>query len=60
MKFSMTEQGKGDLLIQVTAWPGLTVYYRFFIILLLEVQLSEVKGWDPIKRFNPATVLYLF
>jgi hypothetical protein len=26
MRFSMTGQEKGDLLIQVTAWAGLTVY----------------------------------
>ena len=26
MKFSMTGQEKGDLLIQVTTWVGLTVY----------------------------------
>ena len=26
MEFSMTGQEKGDLLIQVTAWAGLTVY----------------------------------
>jgi len=26
MKFSMTGQNYGDLLIQVTAWEGLTVY----------------------------------
>jgi hypothetical protein len=26
MKFSMTGQEKGDLLIQVTAWAGLTIY----------------------------------
>jgi len=26
MKSSMTEQEKDDLLIQVTAWEGLTVY----------------------------------
>jgi hypothetical protein len=25
MKFSMTGQEKGELLIQATAWPGLTV-----------------------------------
>ena len=25
MKFSVTGQGKGDLLIQVTAWSGLTI-----------------------------------
>jgi len=29
MKFSMTGQGKGDLLIQVTTWAGLTVYKMF-------------------------------
>ena len=28
MKFSMTGQEKGDLLIQVTAWAGLTVLYQ--------------------------------
>ena len=29
MKFSMTVQEKGDLLIHVTAWTGLTVHvYR--------------------------------
>ena len=26
MKFSLTAQEKGDLLIEVTAWAGLTVY----------------------------------
>jgi len=26
MKFSMTGQEKGDILIQVTTWAGLTVY----------------------------------
>ena len=26
MKLSMTGQEKGDLLIEVTAWTGLTVY----------------------------------
>ena len=26
MKFSMTGQEKGDCLIEVTAWEGLTVY----------------------------------
>jgi hypothetical protein len=29
MKFSMTGQEKGDLLIQVTAWAGLNVYIFF-------------------------------
>jgi hypothetical protein len=28
IKFSMTEQEKDDLLIQVTAWAGLTVYVQ--------------------------------
>ena len=28
MKFSMTGQEKGDLLIQVTAWAGLTIYIQ--------------------------------
>ena len=40
MKFSMTRQEKGDLLIQVTAWAGMSVYVlyglslirRFFIL----------------------------
>jgi hypothetical protein len=26
MKFSMSEQEKGNLLIQVTAWAGLTIH----------------------------------
>jgi hypothetical protein len=30
MQFSMTEQENGDLLIQVTAWTGLTVYDHFY------------------------------
>ena len=30
MKFSMTGQKKGDLLIQVTAWAGLIVYQTHF------------------------------
>jgi hypothetical protein len=29
MKFSMTEQEKGDLLIQVTAWTGLTIQINY-------------------------------
>jgi hypothetical protein len=29
MKFSMTGQEKGDLLIQVTAWAGLTVHVLY-------------------------------
>ena len=27
MKFSLTEQEKGDLLIEVTIWPSLTVIH---------------------------------
>jgi hypothetical protein len=30
MKFSMTRQEKGDLLIQVTAWTCLTVFPIFY------------------------------
>ena len=30
MKFSMTGQEKGDFLIEVTAWAGLTVYKTVF------------------------------
>ena len=29
MKFSMTGPEKGDLLIQVTAWAGLTVQIKY-------------------------------
>jgi len=29
MEFLMIGQGKGDLLIQVTSWAGLTVYVFF-------------------------------
>jgi hypothetical protein len=32
MKFSMTGQVKCDLLIQVTAWAGLTVYLLYQIV----------------------------
>ena len=34
MKFSMTGQEKGDLLIQVTAWAGLTVFLYIYKQLL--------------------------
>ena len=30
MEFSMTGQDKGDLLIEVTAWAGFTVYLMSF------------------------------
>jgi hypothetical protein len=31
MKFSMTGQEKGDLLIQMTAWACLTVFFLYLI-----------------------------
>ena len=31
MKFSMTRQEKGDLLIQVTAWAGFTVFSQTYM-----------------------------
>ena len=31
MKFSLTGQEKGDLLIQVTAWTGLTTFLLTFL-----------------------------
>ena len=31
MKFSMTGQEKGDLIIQVTAWASLTIYIYIYI-----------------------------
>ena len=50
VKFSMAGQEKGDLLIQVTAWPGLTtcIMMIFFINSLLK------KGNDVVnKSFSP-------
>ena len=45
MKLSMTGQEKGDLLMQVTAWAGLTIYiYRVDVVewsRALDVRLSE-------------------
>ena len=35
MKFSMTGHEKGELLIQVTAWPGLTVL-TFVVVSVFE------------------------
>ena len=38
------------------------VYYRLFIyiyVMLLEIQLSRERGWDPINWFNPAILLCL-
>jgi hypothetical protein len=32
MKISMTGQEKGDLLIQVTAWAGLTVFSNLYCV----------------------------
>jgi hypothetical protein len=40
MKFSMTGQEKGDLLIQVTAWAGLTVYIYTFLYILKIAELD--------------------
>ena len=34
MKFSMTGQEKGDFLIEVTVWAGLTVYIYILLYLL--------------------------
>ena len=35
------------------------LYHLFIYVLPLEIQLSKGEGWDPIKRFNPDTFLYL-
>jgi hypothetical protein len=43
MKFSMTGQEKGDLLIQVTAWASLTVYYIYpYIVGKNKIYLYEI------------------
>jgi hypothetical protein len=34
MKFSMTGQEKGDFLIQVTAWAGLTIFKKRLVLLV--------------------------
>jgi hypothetical protein len=41
MKFSMTGQEKGDLLIQVTSWAGLTVYI-YCITVQIHMQISSL------------------
>ena len=41
MKFSMAGQEKGDLLIQVTAWAGLTVYDCQGTQMLLKMALKK-------------------
>ena len=43
MQFSMTGQEKGDRLIQVTAWAGLTVYTVKELIFMLTnfIKLDE-------------------
>ena len=42
MKFSIIGQEKGDLLIQVTTWAGLTVH--IFVSSLVEFERSGVKS----------------
>jgi hypothetical protein len=42
MKFSVTGQEKGDLLIQVTAWAGLTVHVFYFDVVYYLVMKSLV------------------
>jgi hypothetical protein len=38
LKYSMTGQDKDDLLIQVTAWAGLTVHVCHFYIWLQQIK----------------------
>jgi len=47
MKFSMTGQEKGDLLIEVTAWAGLTVN-------------DYICRWIEFFELNPGTSLSVF
>jgi hypothetical protein len=41
MNFSMTEQEKSDLLIEVTAWAGLTVLHYTRNLHIKVLRLSE-------------------
>jgi len=41
MKFSMTGQEKGVLLIQVTTWAGLTVFFLFTVSSHLGIQVHK-------------------
>ena len=43
MKFSMTEQKKDYLLIEVTAWTGLTVSYKFCFVLFFSGKKGACK-----------------
>jgi hypothetical protein len=43
MKFSMIGQEKGDLLIQVTAWAGLTVFRNIFFREILGARIIRIK-----------------
>lgn len=42
MKFSMSEQEKGNILIQVTAWADLTVHVFYFDVVYYLVMKSLV------------------
>ena len=53
MKFSMTGQEKGDLLIQVTAQASLTVHYKLTrVITAMNIQIFTVKGQETKKLNN--------
>ena len=43
MKFSVTGQEKGDILIQVTAWEGSTVQYIISIYIFMYIQYKQNK-----------------
>ena len=45
MNISMTEQEKGDLLIEVTAWTGLTVYLTLFLV--FDFMLTNILQFYP-------------
>jgi hypothetical protein len=62
MKFSMTGQEKGDLLIQVTAWAGLTVLYQittFTFSIIFGCSLILHKG-TMLFNFSEMLLLFLF
>jgi len=53
MKLSMTEQEKGELLIQVTAWTGLTVLCldwggidRFKCCMIVDFKQFPIAQWE--------------
>ena len=60
MKFSMTGQEKGDLLIQVTAWAGLTEQRVFkpVPVELLTSSTAMLQDWGT-KRVS-SSVVYMF